>query len=133
MNIDNAVLIAQEFDGGGAAAAGGAIAMVMMVIYLAVIVLTIIGMWKAFEKAGKPGWAAIVPIYNVWVLTEISGRDVIWFILCLVPCINIVAIILICIDVAAKFGKGGGFGIGLAFLGFIFWPMLGFGDARYRG
>ena len=102
-------------------------------IYLAIIVLVIAGMWKVFTKAGKPGWACIVPIYNIIVLLEIAGRPIWWIVLLFIPFVNFVILILLGIDVAKSFGKGTGFGLGLAFLGFIFYPILGFGDASYRG
>jgi hypothetical protein len=102
-------------------------------IILVVVVPTIAGMWKTFEKAGQPGWAAIVPFYNMYVLTvEIARKEILWFILMFVPCINIVAVILVCIDVAKNFGKGPGFGVGLALLSPIFFCILGFSDARYQ-
>ncbi len=106
---------------------------IIFVIELAIVVLAIAGMWKSFEKAGKPGWAAIIPIYNLVVILEIAGKPLWWIILCLIPIVNIVIIILIMIAFAEKFGKSAGFGVGLAFLGFIFFPMLGFGDAQYVG
>ena len=90
-------------------------------------------MYQSFGRAGKPGWAGIVPIYNIFLLTEIVGRPILWFVLCLVPCVNIVIIVLLMIDLAKSFGKSTGFGIGLAFLGFVFAPMLGFGPDRYIG
>ena len=116
---------------GAAAALGGGLC--VMVFYFLFFVLIIAGMWMTFAKAGRPGWAAIIPIYNIFVLTEIARKEILWFILTLVPCINIVAIILISIDVAKNFGKGAGFGLGLAFLPFIFYPILGFSGARYQG
>jgi uncharacterized membrane protein YoaK (UPF0700 family) len=105
---------------------------IIIVIYLALIIAIIAGFWKTFEKAGQPGWAAIVPIYNVIVLIKISGRPLWWIVLFLIPIVSIVAAIIISIDVAKNFGKGTGFGIGLALLGFIFYPILGFGDAEYN-
>ncbi|PYQ49216.1 MAG: signal peptidase I [Acidobacteria bacterium] len=104
-----------------------------MIVWLVVLVAVIAGMWKMFEKAGKPGWAAIVPIYNLIVLLEVVGRPLWWIVLFLIPCVSFVAWIIIAIDVAKAFGKDVGFGIGLALLGFIFIPILGFGDARYVG
>lgn len=108
---------------------GGGVA---FIVGLAILAVVIIGMWKVFEKAGQPGWAAIVPFYNIYVLTQIAGRDIIWFILALIPIVNIVAAFLISIDVARKFGQGTGFGIGLFLLPFIFYPVLGFGNAQYN-
>ncbi len=90
-------------------------------------------MWRIFEKAGKPGWAAIIPIYNYLVQLEILGRPWWWLLLLLVPVVNIVIAIIIVFDLAKVFGKSTGFGFGLLFLSFIFIPILAFGDARYLG
>lgn len=105
---------------------------IFLLVYLAVVVLVIAGFWKTFEKAGQPGWAAIVPIYNVWVLVQIAGRPPLWFLLFLVPIVSIIAAIVVSIDVAKNFGKSEAFGIGLALLSPIFYPILGFGDAQYQ-
>ncbi len=115
-------------------AAGGAAAIVIMVVQLALTVVAIAGMWQTFVKAGKPGWACIIPIYNLIVMLEIAGKPLWWIILLLVPCVNIVIfLIMLPIAIAERFGKGVGFGIGLILLPFIFYPMLGFGDAKYQG
>jgi len=107
--------------------------MIPVIIGIAVLIIVIAGAWRAFEKAGEPGWACIVPIYNMYVVIKIAGRPGWWLLLCLIPIVNLVIVIIVMIDVAKNFGKGTGFGVGLAFLGFIFWPILGFGDARYMG
>lgn len=75
---------------------------------------------------------SIIPFYNMYVATQIAGRDILWFILLLVPCVGIVAAIVIWMDVAKNFGKDAIWGIGIAFLPFIFLPLLGFGDAKYQ-
>jgi len=106
---------------------------VMILCVLAVAVVTIAGMWKVFEKAGKPGWAAIVPIYNIIVMLEVIGRPLWWIFFFLIPLVNVVFAILLYIDLAKSFGQGAGFGLGLMLLSFIFFPILGFGDARYLG
>jgi hypothetical protein len=111
-------------------AVGGGLA---VVIELAVIVLVIIGMWKVFAKAGRPGWASIIPIYNAYVLCEIAGKPGWWVVLMLIPFVNLIIGIIVMIGLAEKFGKGAGFGIGLILLGFVFIPILGFGDATYQG
>ena len=116
-------------DPNSAAAAGMGIG--MMVVWLAIVVLMVAAMWKVFVKAGKPGWAALIPIYNLVVLLEIAGKPAWWFILFLIPFVNFVVIIMLSISLAKKFGKGVGYGLGLAFLGVVFYPMLGFGDSRY--
>jgi uncharacterized membrane protein YhaH (DUF805 family) len=123
---------AEEYPRGGGIL-GALFGGVFMIVWLVVLVAVIAGMWKMFEKAGKPGWAAIVPIYNIIVMLEIVGRPLWWIVLFLIPCVSIVAWIMIAIDLAKAFGKDVAYGIGIALLGFIFIPMLGFGDARYVG
>lgn len=107
--------------------------MIFMVVYLAFIILIVAGLWKTFTKAGQPGWAAIVPIYNLYILCKIAGRPGWWLLLIFIPLVGLIFGIILSIDVAKSFGKGVGFGIGLALLGFIFIPILGFGEAQYQG
>ena len=114
--------------GGAAAAAFGT---GFMIVWLAIAILMIASMWKVFVKAGKPGWAAIIPIYNFVVLCEIAGKPAWWVVLLFIPVVNFIIIIILSIALAKKFGKGTGYGLGLAFLGIIFYPMLGFGSAQY--
>jgi magnesium-transporting ATPase (P-type) len=102
-------------------------------VYLAIILLYVVAMWKVFEKAGKPGWASLIPIYNLVVLMEIAGKETWWVILCFIPLVNIIIIIAVNIAISEKFGQSAGFGLGMVFLGFIFWPMLAFGDYKYQG
>jgi hypothetical protein len=104
---------------------------VVMIIQLAVAVAVVAGGWKIFTKAGQPGWACIVPFYSTYVLTQIAGKPILWFILTFVPLVNFVIVILLGIEVAKKFGKSAGYGLGLVFLSPIFVPMLGFSDAQY--
>ena len=103
------------------------------IIGLLVALLMIVAMWKVFAKAGQPGWASIIPIYNLYIWCKFVGRPAWWIILMLIPLVNIIVGIVLCIDMAKSFGKGVGFGIGLAFLGIIFLPILGFGSAKYQG
>jgi hypothetical protein len=116
-----------------AQSSGGAGVLIFLVLYFAFIIFLIASFWKIFTKAGQPGWAAIVPIYNLVVLLQIVGRPVWWIVLMLIPLVNLVILVMVAIDLAKSFGKGAGFGIGLAFLGFIFYPILGFGSAKYAG
>lgn len=104
-----------------------------MLVYLAVVIVAIAGTWKTFEKAGEPGWGAIIPIYNVYLMLKIGGNPGWYLVLLFIPIANIVVAAKMMIDVAKSFGKGIGYGLGLWFLGFIFFPLLGFGDAQYRG
>jgi len=112
---------------------GGIAGMFMMLLWLVVMIAILAGFWKVFVKAGKPGWACLIPIYNIVVMLQIVGRPLWWLVLLLIPFVNFVVLILISIDMAKSFGKGTGYGLGLAFLGAIFYPMLGFGDAKYQG
>jgi len=105
----------------------------IVVIVIAVIVFVIAGVWKTFVKAGQPGWSVIIPIYNLYALTQIARRPGWWVLLLFIPIVNIVIGIILAIDVAKAFGQGTGFGVGLALLGFIFYPILGFGAATYQG
>ena len=104
-----------------------------IIFMLVIAVFMIASMWKIFTKAGKPGWAAIVPIYNLVVLLEIAGKPIWWIVLFLIPVVSIIASIMVAIGLANNFGKGAGFGIGLALLGPIFYPILAFGSAQYGG
>ena len=89
--------------------------------------------WKIYEKAGKPGWTSIIPIYNVIVLLEIIKKPLWWIVLFIIPIVNIVIGIWTTNLLSKNFGKGEGFTIGLIFLPFIFYPILAFGDAQYQG
>jgi len=106
---------------------------IVWIVFLPVAIISIAGIWKVFTKAGQPGWACLVPVYNAIVIMRIAGRPGWWILLCLIPIVNLVVGIMVMLDIARYFGKGPGFGLGLAFLGFIFYPILGFGSARYLG
>ena len=114
-------------------AAAGAIGAGYLIVYDAILVVSLVGMWKVFVKAGKPGWAAIVPFYNAYCLFEMSFGNGWLFLLCFVPCVNFVVMIMCCFKLAKAFGQGAGFGLGLLFLPFVFMLILGFGDAQYIG
>jgi len=102
-------------------------------IGLVVGIFLLVAMWKIFVKAGQPGWAVIVPIYNAYVLLEIVGREWWWLILMAIPFVNFIFIIILLFDLAKSFGKDSAFGFGLLFLAPIFIPILGFGNAQYVG
>ena len=106
---------------------------VACIIYVAVVVFMIVSMWKVFTKAGKPGWAAIVPIYNIVVLIEIVRKPMWWIAMFFIPFVNFVFCILLYVGLAKAFGKSGAFAAGLILLAPIFFPILGFGSAQYIG
>ena len=106
---------------------------IVTIIYLAFIVFELWAFWKLFVKAGRPGWGAIIPIYNLYLLLKIAGRPGWWLILFLIPLVNIIFAVIVWLDIAKSFGRGTGFGIGLIFLSGIFVPILAFGASQYRG
>jgi len=103
-------------------------------VFWALLIVVLIGMWKMFVKAGQPGWACIVPIYNVYVLCKIAGRPGWWVLLYFIPIVSLVIAIIVCIDIAKAFGQGAAFGFFLNFLlGGIGFLILGFGNYQYLG
>ncbi len=102
-----------------------------MLFYFVIIILIIVSMWKIYQKAGQPGWAAIVPIYNIVVMLHMVKKPVWWIILMFIPLVNIVIAIIIPYNLAKVFGKGGWFTFGLIILPFIFYPILAFGKSKY--
>lgn len=104
-----------------------------LLVYLVVIVVVVAAMWKIFTKAGQPGWAALVPFYNIYVLLKVVGRPGWWLVLFLIPVVGIVVGIIVAVDLAKSFGKGGGFAVLLFLVPIIGYPILGFGAGRYVG
>jgi hypothetical protein len=122
-------------------ATNGGFVGIMVFVYIAIIVFEVAALWKVFVKAGQPGWAAIIPIYNLYILLKVIGRPAWWLLLfivgIIVPFVGwillIVISIVIAIDLAKSFAKSSGFAVGLFLLTFIFVPILGFGESRYAG
>ncbi len=104
-----------------------------IIVYLALLILMIVSQWKIYEKAGQPGWASIIPFYNIYILLKIVGKPGWWLILLFIPLVNIVIGIWITNLLSKSFGKDVGFTLGLIFLSVIFYPILAFGDAQYIG
>lgn len=96
-----------------------------------IIAFIIASMWKVYEKAGQPGWAALIPIYNMFVLLEIVKKPKYWFYLMFIPYAGFIWMIWTYNLLSKRFGYGVGFTLGLIFLPFIFFPILGFGESRY--
>ena len=103
-----------------------------VIFMIALSVLMIASWWKVFKKAGEPGWAAIVPFYNLYIEFKIAFGNGWLFLLTLIPIINIVVTILLPFKLAKAFGKSTAFGLGLLFIPVIFYPLLAFGDASYQ-
>ena len=106
---------------------------VFTIISLVLCVFVLVCMWIIFRKAGKPGWAAIVPFYNLYVLFEITWGSGMRFLLLLIPIYNIILSIQTQVRLAKAFGKSGCFAAGLVFLPYIFIPLLAFGKETYQG
>lgn len=122
-----------SYDSSGAAMTGAFL--VLMVFYLAICVLLIVSGWKVFEKAGKPGWASIIPIYSLIVMLEIVGKPWWYIFMFLIPIYGwFILPIMLTHDLSKSFGKDVGFTIGLLLLGIIFYPILAFSkDIQYIG
>lgn len=103
------------------------------IFFIAVWALIIAGWWMIFSKAGEEGWKAIIPIYNTLILLKIVGREWWWLLLLLIPIVGFVIWILVAVDLAKSFGRGTGFGLGLALVPFVWALILGFGSDTYRG
>ncbi len=110
-----------------------AILVLFFVPMIAVGVIAVIGMWTTFEKAGRSGWTCLIPIYSHIVMLQIAGRPAWWLLLMMIPGVGIIFFVLSMIDLARAFEQDVMFGLGLAFLGFIFFPILGLGNAKYIG
>ena len=120
-------------DSAGAFGMLAGLGMGFIIFVIALMVFMIACQWKIYSKAGKPGWASLVPIYNIIVLLEIVGKPWWWFFLMIIPIVNIVIIIMVIHRLSLSFGKDGGFTAGLLLLGIVFYPILAFGSAKYVG
>jgi len=102
--------------------------------FVALIVFLIAAEWKVFTKAGQPGWAVLIPIYNLYVLLKIVGKPGWWLLVIIFfPPIGIFMALYVIHLLSKSFGHGIGFTLGLIFLSIIFYPILGFGDSKYVG
>jgi hypothetical protein len=139
MNTSIASLLAQASGNEEAVAAGiAAFIAAFAFVFIAIAVVVTIGMWKAFAKAGQPGWAVLVPIYNIIVLLRVAGLPWYWVFapfVAIIPILGwiayIVWIVWIHHRISTRFGQGVGFTIGLTLLGPMFWLILGFGSSKY--
>jgi hypothetical protein len=100
---------------------------------LAFVVFFIAAMWIIYQKAGQPGWASIVPIYSAIVLLRMVGKPWWWIFLYCIPLLNIIWLVWTYNMLSKSFGKDEGFTVGLLLLGIVFFPILAFGSATYRG
>ena len=104
----------------------------VVLLFIGLAVFIFAAMWKIFEKAGQPGWSAIIPIYNCYIMTKIAEKPGYWTILMLIPYVSIVFWVWAWNRIVKRFGKDEGFTVGVILLGFVFIPILGFGDSQYK-
>ena len=107
----------------------------MFVLFIGIVLFSLIlgliqliAYWKLFKKANKPGWASIVPIYNIIVMLQIADMSLVNIILLFIPIVNIIIMFKLNIKIAHKFNKSTGFGVGMTFIPIIFVPIIAFSD-----
>lgn len=116
---------------GAASYVGGEqVRLIFSSVWLLIGLISIVSLWKIFTKASQPGWACLIPIYNLVVLFRIVGRPIWWILLFFIPVVNLVVSITLVNDLAKVFNKSAFFTLGLLFLPFIFYPILAFGPAQ---
>jgi len=140
MNNPIASLLAQASGNEEAALAAGLVAFfaAFAFVFIAIGLAFHIGMWKVFTKAGQPGWAVLIPVYNFILLLRIAGLAWYWVftpLIILIPILGAIAYLVWVVwvhhRISTRFGQGVGFTIGLTLLGPIFWLILGFGSSKY--
>ena len=107
------------------------VSLVPLLVIIPFAIFMIVSGWKVYTKAGQPGWACLVPIYNLYIWIKIAGRPGWWIFLFLIPIVSLVISILVSIEVCRAFGKGIGFALLMIFLPFIALPILACGSAVY--
>lgn len=112
---------------------GSGAELIFLLVYFVFIIVMIVGIWKMFSKAGHPGWLAIIPVVNLYIMCKIGGRPGWWLILFFLPIISLIFWIILSNDISKSFGRGIGTTLGLIFIPFVFYPILGFGSAQYQG
>ncbi len=114
----------------GLTGAFASMGILIVILFIISYVLIIVSLWKIFKKAGKPGWASIIPIYNIYVICQIAEKKWWNILLLLIPIANIYAMIVLYNGLAKKFGKSGGFVVGMILLPIIFFPILAFSGSE---
>ncbi len=103
--------------------------------FIITIVGTFVGLYAMFEKAGVAGWKALVPVYNAWICTKITGKSISWFIMLLIPVLNVVVWLLVANELSKAFGKDSFWAyVASMMVPYFYFPKLGFdSDIRYIG
>ncbi|MCI5050966.1 MAG: DUF5684 domain-containing protein [Candidatus Pacebacteria bacterium] len=104
---------------------------ILSLLYFVIAIIIIASMWKVFTKAGRPGWEAIIPIYNLYIIQKLIKKPWWWILLMFIPWLGLIWTIWSTNLLAKSFGKTEGFTAGMILLPFVFYPILGFGNARY--
>lgn len=117
----------------GNSGGGIIIAAIMGLIWFVVMVVMIASLWKIYVKAGKPGWACLIPFYNMWVFAEICGKEGWWGLLCLIPFLGLIFAIILLLEFLKKFGMPAWHIILVLLFAIIYYPYLAFSDAQYQG
>ncbi|MBT5410099.1 MAG: signal peptidase I [Phycisphaerae bacterium] len=105
--------------------------LIVLIIAFALQLIAWAGLWKTANKANQVGILACIPVVQIFIFALMAGRPIWWAILCFIPIVNIIIIIIILNNISKRFNRGVGTTLGLIFLPFIFWPILGFGSAQY--
>ena len=107
-------------------------------VTILIVLVFIIASWRLFSKAGKPGWAIIIPFYTLYIYTQIIQRPGWWILLYFsiaIPAVGALALVFLSIvdqlRLAKVFGRSAGFGVGLILLGWVFFPILAFIGSQY--
>lgn len=109
-----------------------AVVILFVVLWLSIVAFAIVSQWKVYEKAGQPGWACIIPFYNILILIKIANKPWWWIFMFFIPIANIVFVIMLLNRISLSFGKSSGFTVGLFFLSIIFWGILAFDKSEYK-
>lgn len=110
-----------------------AIVLLIVLLELALVVFMFASMWKIYTKSGQEGWTCLIPIYNYIILLKIVGKPWWWLLLMMIPFAGIVWSVWTMNLLSKSFGKEEGFTVGMVLLPFVFFPILGFGSAEYKG
>ncbi len=110
----------------------------MLIVWLAIMVFMIVSWWIVFKKAGQPGWAILIPIFNFLVILRVAGKPWWWVFSILLaiipiagPILFLVVWVLISNGISKNFGRGTGFTVGLVLLSVVFVPILAFSEDKW--
>jgi hypothetical protein len=111
----------------------------MLIVWIAIMVFMIVSWWIVFKKAGQPGWAILIPIYNFLVILRVASKPWWWvfsILLAIIPIVGAILLLVVMIfiyhGISKNFGQGAGFTVGLVLLGVVFVPILAFGDYTWK-